>query len=72
MCRRTTALEETRQAATAERLQAQERLLMRTLDERLNQVSQRVTESLHKQAVDTANTMGDLKERLAVIGKALA
>ena len=58
------------QSSLAERLQAQERLLMRTLDERLNQVSQRVTESLHKQAVDTANTMGDLKERLAVIGKA--
>jgi DNA recombination protein RmuC len=51
-------------------MQAQERLLLRTLDERLNQVAQRVGESLHKQAVDTANTMGDLKERLAIIGKA--
>jgi DNA recombination protein RmuC len=58
------------QSSLAERMQAQERLLLRTLDERLNQVSQRVTETLHKQAVDTANTMGDLKERLAVIGKA--
>lgn len=58
------------QGNLAERMQTQERLLMRTLDERLNQVSLRVSESLHKQAVDTANTMGDLKERLAIIGKA--
>ena len=58
------------QGNLAERMQTQERLLMRTLDERLTQVSQRVSESLHKQAVDTANTMGDLKERLAIIGKA--
>jgi DNA recombination protein RmuC len=58
------------QSNLTERMQAQERLLLRTLDERLNQVAQRVGESLHKQAVDTANTMGDLKERLAIIGKA--
>ncbi len=58
------------QQGLAERMQVQERLLLRTMDERLNQVSQRVTETLHKQAVDTANTMGDLKERLAIIGKA--
>jgi DNA recombination protein RmuC len=44
--------------------------MMRTLDERLNQVTTRVSESLNKQAVDTATTMGDLKERLAIIGKA--
>ena len=58
------------QAQLAERIQGQERLLMRALEERLAQVSQRVGDSLHKQAVDTATTMGDLKERLAVIGKA--
>ena len=58
------------QSSLTERMQAQERLLLRTLDERLNQVSQRVTETLHKQSIDTANTMGDLKERLAIIGKA--
>lgn len=58
------------QSNLAERMQMQERLMMRTLDERLNQVSNRVSESLGKQAVDTANTMGDLKERLAIIGKA--
>lgn len=58
------------QSSLAERMQAQERLLLQTLDERLNHVTLRVSESLHKQAVDTANTMGDLKERLAIIGKA--
>ncbi|MCG8544542.1 MAG: DNA recombination protein RmuC [Alphaproteobacteria bacterium] len=58
------------QAQLAERIQTQERMLMRALEERLAQVSHRVGESLHKQAVETATTMGDLKERLAVIGKA--
>lgn len=58
------------QGNLTERMQAQERLMMRTLDERLNQVTQRVGESLNKQAVETATTMGDLKERLAIIGKA--
>jgi len=58
------------QSNLAERMQIQERLMMRTLDERLSQVTNRVNESLSKQAVDTANTMGDLKERLAIIGKA--
>ena len=54
----------------AERLQAQERALSKTLDERLADVTRRVGESLRKQAVESATTMGDLKERLAVIGKA--
>jgi DNA recombination protein RmuC len=58
------------QGNLTERMQTQERLVMRTLDERLTQVAQRVSESLNKQAVDTATTMGDLKERLAIIGKA--
>jgi len=58
------------QGNLSERMQTQERLMMRTLDERLTQVTQRVSESLNKQAVDTATTMGDLKERLAIIGKA--
>jgi DNA recombination protein RmuC len=58
------------QGNLTERMQTQERLMMRTLDERLTQVTQRVSESLNKQAVDTATTMGDLKERLAIIGKA--
>jgi DNA recombination protein RmuC len=58
------------QSQLAERLQAQERNLSKALDERLADVTRRVGDSLQKQAVQTANTMGDLKERLAVIGKA--
>jgi DNA recombination protein RmuC len=58
------------QSNLAERMQMQERMMMRTLDERLSHVTNRVNESLGKQAVDTAKTMGDLKERLAIIGKA--
>ncbi len=58
------------QNALAERIHNQERAVMRTLEERLGQVTQRVNDSLHKQAVESATTMGDLKERLAVIGKA--
>jgi hypothetical protein len=59
-----------RERELAERLQAQERALSRTLEERLADVTRRVGDSLQKQALETANTMGDLKERLAVIGKA--
>lgn len=58
------------QSALAERLQAQERALTRTLENRLADVTRRVGDSLQKQAVASANTMGDLKERLAIIGKA--
>src|SRR3546814_8244149 len=58
------------QSQLAERLQAQERALTRTLDERLAEVTRRVGDSLQKQATETATTMGDLKERLAVINKA--
>jgi DNA recombination protein RmuC len=53
-----------------ERLQAQERALTKSLEERLDQVSRRVGDSLVKQASDNANTLGDLRERLAIIGKA--
>ena len=58
------------QSQLAERLQAQERALTKAIEERLAHVSRRVGESLTKQATDTANTMGDLKAHLAVIGKA--
>lgn len=60
----------TGQNLLAERLQAQERALSKTLDERLADVTRRVGESLRKQSVESATTMGDLKERLGVIGKA--
>jgi DNA recombination protein RmuC len=53
-----------------ERLQAQERALTKSLEERLDQVSRRVGDSLVKQASDNANTLGDLRERLVIIGKA--
>lgn len=53
-----------------ERLQSQERALTKSLDERLEAVSRRVGDSLVKQASDNANTLTDLRERLAVIGKA--
>jgi DNA recombination protein RmuC len=53
-----------------ERLQAQERALSKSLDERLDQVSRRVGDSLVKQAAENANTLSDLRERLAIIGKA--
>lgn len=54
----------------SERLQAQERALTKSLDERLEAVSRRVGDSLVKQASENANTLTDLRERLAVIGKA--
>lgn len=60
----------TGQNMVGERLQVQERALSKTLDERLADVSRRIGESLQKQSIDSANTMGDLKERLAIIGKA--
>ena len=53
-----------------ERLQAQERALTKSLDERLDQVSRRVGDSLVKQATENTNTLTDLRERLALIGKA--
>ncbi|MBO42684.1 MAG: DNA recombination protein RmuC [Rhodospirillaceae bacterium] len=53
-----------------ERLQAQERALTKSLDERLDKVSQRVGESLVKQATENTNTLTELRERLALIGKA--
>lgn len=58
------------QSQLGERLQAQERALSKTLDERLADVTRRVTETLHKQSSEAATTMGDLRERLAVITSA--
>lgn len=55
------------QAQMSERLQAQEREVTKTLDERLGSLGQRIGDALNKQSHDTATTMGDLKERLAAI-----
>ncbi len=60
----------TAQTQLAERLQAQERQISKSLEERLAAVSTRVHESLEKSANQTATTMGDLKTRLAMIDEA--
>ncbi|MEQ9489624.1 MAG: DNA recombination protein RmuC [Alphaproteobacteria bacterium] len=64
--------EQTAAAQTAfnERLQAQERAITKTLDDRLSDMTRRVGESLHKQTLTGEQSMGDLKERLAAINAA--
>jgi DNA recombination protein RmuC len=52
------------------RLQEQERALSAMLDKRLGEVNSKVGESLRKQSVESAKTMGDLKARLATINAA--
>ncbi|MEE8443890.1 MAG: DNA recombination protein RmuC [Alphaproteobacteria bacterium] len=52
------------------RLQEQERALSAMLDKRLGEVTGKVGESLRKQSVESAKTMGDLKARLATINAA--
>ena len=54
----------------SERLRAQERELAKILEGRLDEVARRVTEALAKSAGEASKTMGDLKERLAVIDAA--
>ncbi|MCC7276619.1 MAG: DNA recombination protein RmuC [Alphaproteobacteria bacterium] len=58
------------QAATAERLAAQERTLATTVEQRLARLSQVVGETLDRNAQAAAGTLGDLKARLAVIDAA--
>lgn len=58
------------QAQLGERMQAQERALSKTVEDRLADLSRRVGDSIQKQSTENANTMGDLKARLAVINKA--
>lgn len=58
------------QARMAEALQAQEREIAKKLEERLNDVTKRIGEGLEKSSKSTETTMGDLKERLAVIDRA--
>ena len=55
------------QTQLGERLQAQERALSRTLEERLTEVSRRLTEGLEKSTNQTQTSMTALKERLVVI-----
>ncbi|MEE8273368.1 MAG: DNA recombination protein RmuC [Alphaproteobacteria bacterium] len=58
------------QAQLTERLHAQERLLAKTLEERLADISRRVGESLEKSSTQTHKTMSEVRERLAVIDAA--
>lgn len=60
------------QLALADRLMQQERLLARTLEERLAEVSQRVGAGLEKSTKETLETMAKLQERLATIDQAQA
>lgn len=58
------------QAATSERLQAQERALAKALEDRFADITRRVGESLEKSAQTTTTTITDLRERLAKIDEA--
>jgi len=60
------------QAQLSEQLQTQERALAKALDERLSRLGGTVGESLSKSASDTAKTLTELRERLAVIDAAQA
>ncbi|NIA71292.1 DNA recombination protein RmuC [Pelagibius litoralis] len=58
------------QARVAEHLQAQERLLAKAMDERLEGFSKRVGEHLTETSTKSHTALTDLRERLAVIDKA--
>jgi DNA recombination protein RmuC len=58
------------QAAVAERLQAQERILTHSLEERLAALGQRVGDRLQEQTTQAGKSLSDLRERLAVIDAA--
>jgi DNA recombination protein RmuC len=58
------------QARMAEALQIQEREIAKKLEERLADVTKKIGEGLEKSSKSTETTMGDLKERLAVIDRA--
>jgi DNA recombination protein RmuC len=58
------------QAALAERLQGQERVLSRNLEERLADFGRRVGDRLQEQTTQASQSLSDLRERLAVIDAA--
>lgn len=58
------------QAQLSERLQAQERVVTKTLEERLADLTRRVGENLQQSTKRTGETMTKLQERLAVIDAA--
>jgi DNA recombination protein RmuC len=59
-------------AQMADRLQLQERLLGKMLEERLDQVSARVSETLEKSSLAQTTSLGELRERIAKIDAAQA
>lgn len=59
-------------AQMSERLQAQERLVGKLLEERLDRVTAQVNETLEKTALAQATTLGELRERIAKIDAAQA
>jgi DNA recombination protein RmuC len=59
-------------AQMSERLQAQERILGKMLEERLDQVTSRVGETLERTSAAQALTLGELRERIAKIDAAQA
>lgn len=58
------------QGSVTERLQAQERAITKTLEERLADLNRRMGESMQKQSTQTQTTIGELKERLGAINAA--
>ena len=58
------------QAQLSERLQAQERSVTKTVEERLTEFSKRLGDRLQLSANQSQTTLTDLRERLAVIDKA--
>ncbi len=58
------------QGSVSERLQAQERAITKTLEERLADLNRRMGESMQKQSTQTHTTIGELKERLGAINAA--
>jgi DNA recombination protein RmuC len=60
----------TGQARMAEQLQIQERAVTKMLDQRLVEVTRRVSEDLAKSSTKSTEVMGHLQERLAVIDAA--
>ena len=58
------------QSQLGERMQAQERAITKTLEERLAELTRRVGDSLQQNTTKAAESMSELKQRLAVIDAA--
>lgn len=58
------------QSALADRMQAQERALAKTLDDRIADLGKRVGDNLQQSATESTKALGKLQERMAVIDAA--